>query len=206
MLAFERAALDMFGRGGGPVDFPGGLDGANAAAWIEGAGGTPDGPTVAEFKGRVAAHLPAALEERRHAGRVLPGVPELLDALTERGVHHGLLTGNWRETGRMKLAAYGLDERFSWGAWGGDAERRPDLVPVALARAEEAGWGGEGPVWVVGDTYKDVAAAREHSHLAAGVLTGPEVTHEPLKAAEPDALFEDLSDTPAVLEAFGLPI
>ncbi|MCH7493546.1 HAD family hydrolase [bacterium] len=200
VLAFERTAAALYGGSGGEVDFAGNLDDLNATAWIAAAGGTPDAAALAEFRRGVAERLPAALAERAGQGRCLPGVVALLDALDARGVPFGLLTGNWEETGRMKLAHYGLEGRFAWGAWGDDGEARADLVPVALARARAAGWSGEGPVWVVGDTHRDIAAARAHGILAAGVLTGPPPTHEPLRAAAPDLLLESLADTGAVLE------
>lgn len=200
-LAFERTAEALYGQGGGEVDFAGGLDDTNAAAWMRAAGGHPDAAALATFRAGVRERLPGTLVEREGEGCLLPGVLPLLDALESRGIHYGLLTGNWEETGRLKLAHYGLAGRFAWGAWGDDGAQRADLVPVALARATAAGWGGEGPVWVVGDTHRDVAAARAHGVLAAGVLTGPPHTHKPLRAAAPDLLLPNLADTEGVLAA-----
>jgi phosphoglycolate phosphatase len=108
--------------------------------------------------------------------RCLPGVLELVTALAgRRGFAQGLLTGNYPETGQLKLASAGLDlERFPIQAWGSDAARRPDLVPVALARAERL-LGVRlpaGAVVVIGDTPRDIACAAEHGCRSLAVATG----------------------------------
>jgi len=84
-----------------------------------------------------AAHLRrvAALRERGHA---LPGAPALLSALAARdGIVQTVVTGNIRTAAEIKLAAFGLDRDLDLaiGAFGEDADERPELVRIALGRA-----------------------------------------------------------------------
>src|SRR5262245_23732308 len=56
-------------------------------------------------------HLPEHL--RRANGCILPGIAELLEALSQRGdVALGLLTGNIRAGAKIKLGHYGLFDYF----------------------------------------------------------------------------------------------
>lgn len=137
----------------------------------------------------------------------LPGVPALLDALGADGngrphASIGLLTGNYPETGRLKLQAAGIDpERFAVAAWGDEAERRPDLVP--LARERHARHSGRTlpseQVVIVGDTPHDVECARVHGCRSLAVATGGS-SRAQLEACGADSVVDDLSDTAAVLE------
>jgi len=129
--------------------------------------------------------------------RLLPGVPEVLEALDRPGVHVGLLTGNIARGARLKLRPHGIESRFRFGAFGEDAMRRPDLLPVAIARWRAlVGDGAElapSDVYVVGDTMQDVAVARAHGARAVAVGTGePYQSRSALLAAAPDFFFEDL--------------
>lgn len=139
-----------------------------------------------------------------HTPYTLPGVPELLDALEEEAsVTLGLLTGNLEAGAAAKLAAVRLDaRRFRVGAFGSDHEHRPELPAVALARARrELGveFGGDAMV-VIGDTPADLTCGRGVGANAIGVATG-RFSVEDLSEHAPLAVFEDLSDTRAVLRA-----
>jgi len=110
---------------------------------------------------------------------VLPGVRPLLEALTARGSAFGLCTGNLVGGARVKLARGGLDGFFAWedGAIGGfahDGEARERVVAAALTRASarigRALHARE--ALVVGDTPKDVAAARHVGCPVLAVATG----------------------------------
>lgn len=146
-------------------------------------------------------------EELRAPGHrpcTLPGVPELLDALEAvRSVTLGLLTGNLEAGAAAKLAAVRLDaRRFRVGAYGSDHEHRPELPAVALERARrELGldFGGDAVV-VIGDTPADLTCGRAVGASAIGVATG-RFTVEDLSRHQPLAVFEDLTDTRAVVRA-----
>ena len=135
---------------------------------------------------------------------VMPGIPELLDALDARDdVMLGLLTGNVREGAIAKLAAVGLaHHRFRVGAFGSDHASRPELPAIAKRRAEELlGHPVEGrDVVVIGDTPADMGCGRGIGARAIGVATG-RYSVQDLLACQPAAAFADLADTQAVLHA-----
>lgn len=145
-----------------------------------------------------------ALELNRASNRttLMPGVHALLDRLeTEPGVVLGLLTGNWAEGAKLKLRAAGLDpDRFRVGAYGSDAADRPDLPPIAAARAQS--YFGRVPtgaeVVIIGDTPADIACARCIGARTVAVATGAYSISD-LEACGAYAVFSDLSDTEQVL-------
>ena len=153
---------------------------------------------------RYVACLHEELSAPGHRPYTLPGVPELLDALEgESSVTLGLLTGNLRAGAAAKLAAVRLDAtRFRVGAYGSDHEHRPELPAVALARARrELGIAFDGgAVVVIGDTPADLTCGRGVGARAIGVATG-RFSVADLERHDPIAVFEDLSDTPAVVQA-----
>lgn len=135
---------------------------------------------------------------------LLPGVTELLDRLErEAAVLLGLLTGNLVVGAGLKLRAAGLDpSRFIVGAYGSDAAHRPHLPPIAARRAEahfgRIPHGRE--VVIVGDTPADVACGAAIEARTIAVATGA-YDAETLARSGADAVFEDLTDTDAVLAA-----
>jgi len=96
----------------------------------------------------------------------------------------------------IKLRHFGLIEYLSEGGFGDDAEERARVVAIAIERVGDSA--PAGPVWVIGDTPLDIAAAHANGALALGVATGPKSVDE-LRAAGADAAVADLSDTAAVL-------
>ncbi len=133
----------------------------------------------------------------------LPGVMELLARLRDRpGTTLGLVTGNYPETGVLKLRAAGIDPAwFPVPAWGVDGPTRRHLPGVAMRRATALTGRPADPrrTIVVGDTVHDVDAARSSGCRALAVGTGPSYGVEALRPHAPDLLLEDLSDTAAVL-------
>ena len=151
---------------------------------------------LARFQDVYYSLLPQTLAEGE--GRVLPGVVELLRALTERDdARLGLATGNFREAARMKLRHYALDSFLREGGFGDDAEERGELVGIAIERVANGAKAQD--VWVIGDTALDIAAARANGARALAVATGPLSVAELLEAGA-DVAFADLSDTAAVIE------
>lgn len=140
-----------------------------------------------------------AREDSRRAMK--PGVPELLQELhRDARACLGLLTGNLEQTARIKLAAFDLNRYFPVGAYGSDCPDRCALGKVALERAREH-WGTEfdaHTTWVIGDTSRDVQAARSVGARALAVATG-RMTVEQLRETDADAVLPDLSDTAEVL-------
>lgn len=194
-LAVERVLGRAIGEHG--VKMGGKTDPLIAAEILRVVEGDPAlAPSVVEH---LEAELAGAEAALREGGRVLPGVVEVLGALSSvDGVVQSVLTGNTAANAAVKLAAFGLDQWIDvrMGAFGSDHPERNELVPVALRRA---GWSGPlDGVWVVGDTPFDLACARAGGVRCLLVGTG----HAPLSELEgigADAVLPDLSDTGAVL-------
>ncbi len=153
---------------------------------------------------RYVGYLARELERPTARTTVMPGVHPLLDRLeAEPGVVLGLLTGNLAEGAALKLRSGGIaPERFRVGAYGSDAANRPDLPPIAARRAEaifgRVPTGAE--VVIIGDTPADIACGAGIAARALAVATGAYSVAD-LEACRPHAVFEDLSETDAVLEA-----
>jgi phosphoglycolate phosphatase-like HAD superfamily hydrolase len=151
------------------------------------------------YERHLAVEMPASPD-----ARIMPGVVELLEALSKRrDVHLGLLTGNFEKTARIKLARFDLNRFFLFGAFASDSEIRAELVPIAVAKAEahirhKIGLGRH--IVVIGDTPLDIRCALDNEVTAVGVASA-HFTKEQLLAAGPHLCFDDLSDTAGVLAA-----
>ncbi len=128
--------------------------------------------------------------------RIMPGVEAVLEvALARTAMAVGLGTGNIEPGARLKLAHGGLDDAFAFGGFGSDHEDRTELVRAGFIRG--AARLGE-PLErcrrvVVGDTPRDVDAARALEAEAITVATGG-FTIEQLSAAGATVAFTDLTD------------
>ena len=143
------------------------------------------------------SHLPRFL----HAGRILPGIAELLAHLAERDdVAIGLLTGNVRAGAKVKLGFFGLYDYFAFGGYGDHHLDRDDVAREALGEVRRQFNGSIRPerIWVIGDTPLDIRCARSIGARAVAVATG---WHSEAELAEhrPDLLFADLSDPAPLL-------
>lgn len=201
--AIERAFAAVTGRGDAcdHFRFGGMTDRAIARAGLRAVGAQDDEATIDRlleaYVGFLAEEVPRCADYR-----VLPGVEPLLDRLEGRaGVAIGLGTGNVEVGARTKLRRARLDGRFAFGGFGSDAEARASLLDRGRARGAAAL--GVAPdrvrTVVVGDTPRDVEAARAIGATVVAVATG---THDAaaLRTHAPDLLVEDLRDG-AVVEA-----
>lgn len=135
--------------------------------------------------------------------RALPGVHNLLDALKEEDVATtALLTGNLLRGAYIKLTPPGLNDHFSFGAFGNDARYRYQLPAFAIERAyNRTGVSFKGKeVVIIGDTPNDIECGRHLNVRSIAVATGT-VPAARLEEHRPDFLFEELTNTDAVLEA-----
>lgn len=142
-------------------------------------------------------------ELARCAGKcVLPGVTDLLQELSRRGdVVCGILTGNFRDAVRLKLAAVGLEESFfTIGVFAEDGDCRADLVPAALKQLRQRKQLELPPshVVLIGDTPRDIACARTAGCHVVAVATG-HYSLEDLAVYRPDRLLRDLRNRDAIL-------
>lgn len=136
---------------------------------------------------------------------VAAGIPELLAELAERPERFrlSLLTGNFEAVARVKLERAGLGSYFApgQGAFGSDAEDREHLPAVARARAGTADDGGPWPrerTLIIGDTPRDIGAARADGLRCIAVATGPFTVEE---LAEADFVARDGHEIATVLRA-----
>lgn len=197
--AMNLAFRDLFGVENGfqGVEFSGRTDAAilHTALRLH---HLPDGDFAAllrRFEGAYVAHLARTLAET--AGRVLPGIPQVVDGLAEApGARVGLATGNFRRGAMLKLEHYGLTTHLREGGFGEDSEDRAEVLALA---AHRLGGGGGQNVIIIGDTPLDVEAAHANSFTAVGVATGHSSVEE-LRAAGAELVFPDFGDVNAVLK------
>jgi phosphoglycolate phosphatase len=205
--ALHAALGDVFG-GHGPADVP--FDGktdpqiVRELMRLEGHNDTRIDDDLPRAIEAYLLCLTTELAAPGNTSRLMPGVPELLDALEARDdVVLGLLTGNVERGAAAKLARVGLSrERFRVGAFGSDHGERHALPAIAQRRAREmlgvdiAG----GDVVIIGDTPADVTCGRGIGARAIAVATGRFPAAE-LQRHGPAAVFADLTDTAAVVRA-----
>ncbi len=159
-----------------------------------------------ETEQRILRKYPLYLERDdqalREQSQILDGVEELLVFLQSRQCPMGLLTGNLEATARRKLEVFDLNRFFPVGGYGSDCADRNRLGRIALERACRFYQTRFEPskVWVVGDTPRDVEAARSFGAKAMTVATGP-FTMPVLEEFLPDASFINLGQMGSVVEA-----
>jgi phosphoglycolate phosphatase len=154
------------------------------------------------FFATYARHLDAVIDDG-HPVRVLPGVPDLVRALSQRpDALVGLLTGNTESGARAKLRPTGLLPYFRVGAYGSDDPVRRRLPAIARDRAQALTGRpfSFADLWVIGDTPLDIDCARACGAVAVAVASGQHPIEE-LAPHAPDLLFRDFSDVEAALTA-----
>ncbi len=160
----------------------------------------PDAETA--LFARYPDYLHEELRSERAGLRVLPGVPQLLDHLhAHPDFHLGLLTGNLERTALLKLEKVGLAHYFPIGGYGSDCHQRENLGRFAVERATRHYGTSYAPeqVWIVGDTERDVQAARAIQARVLAVATGRYSRGE-LEEHLPDACLDDLAALEVVLQ------
>ncbi len=127
---------------------------------------------------------------------------EMADA--RKDVALGLGTGNIRKGAEIKLGCVGIFHRFSFGGFGDDSIDRPTLL-MAGARRGAAKLGlpiEDCRIVVIGDTPKDIAAAKAIGAESIAVATGMHDVAD-LKQCDPTAAFANLADPRAEAALFG---
>lgn len=123
---------------------------------------------------------------------VLPGVPEVLAHLQRRGAHLGTGTGNLERIGWIKLEQAGLRQWFSFGGFSDHFLDRNLLIASAAEKARQLA-GQNARLCVVGDTPRDIEAARFCSLPVIAVATG-RYGFDELAVLHPDASVATLAD------------
>ena len=135
----------------------------------------------------------------------LPGVNRLLESISLKAhITQGLLTGNWEQTGMLKLRAAGIDPaHFKVRVWGDDSPHQPPkrehLPLVAMDRCRDLRGRITNPasVTIIGDTPNDVHCATVHGCRSLAVATGRFSIDELNRAGATHAV-SDLSDFDAI--------
>jgi phosphoglycolate phosphatase-like HAD superfamily hydrolase len=199
--ALERVFAHCFGRSDA---CPFRLDGMTDRAIVRSAlGYIGVAPTEQQIDAVLTDYLQILEEEVAQADpslyRLHAGILELLDALREEAhVAVGLGTGNIRQGARVKLSRVEIYDRFAFGGFGCDHEDRRELLRFGARRGADLlrAHPEDCRVVVIGDTPKDVAAARAIGAESIGVGTGRFSAAE-LLACGATAAFGDLSEAGA---------
>jgi phosphoglycolate phosphatase len=143
-------------------------------------------PSEREMARLLAAYLELLPQEVETSEqyRVLPGAEALLGRLCRDGYLVGIVTGALEAAAHIKLARARLNRFFAFGGYGSDSTHRGELTRRAIERAG-AILGLEldpASVYVVGDTPKDIEAARGVGAVAVGIASGHYSTEDLLQA------------------------
>ena len=102
---------------------------------------------------------------------LMPGVKQVLSYLAAKGALLGLATGNLEAIGWIKIEQAGLREWFRFGGFSDHFAIRSELIGQAARKAREMA-GESATVCVVGDTPRDIEAARANRLPVIAVATG----------------------------------
>jgi phosphoglycolate phosphatase-like HAD superfamily hydrolase len=149
------------------------------------------------LESRIEAILEAmrlAVAERRDELDLIrmPGVEQALDHLARRGALLGLATGNLEMIGWIKVERAGLREWFRFGGFSDHFSIRAEVIGQAALKAREmAGKGAS--ICVVGDTPRDIEAARANFLSVIAVATG-KYSFDELLQHQPEVCASSLAD------------
>jgi phosphoglycolate phosphatase-like HAD superfamily hydrolase len=131
--------------------------------------------------------------ERRHELDLIrmPGVEEALKHLARKGAVLGVASGNLEMIGWIKIEQAGLREWFRFGGFSDHFPIRAELIGQAAAKARELT--GKSSICVVGDTPRDIEAARANFLSVIAVATG-NYSFDELMKFQPEACANSLTD------------
>ncbi|HEV2323780.1 MAG TPA: HAD family hydrolase [Terracidiphilus sp.] len=149
----------------------------------------------------VDAHLESILEgmcqcvlDRRHELELvrMPGVEDVLRHLARKNALLGVATGNLEMIGWIKIETAGLREWFRFGGFSDRFPIRSELLAHAARKAREMA-GNDASICVVGDTPRDIEAARANSLSVIAVATG-RYSFDELAQYQPQVCTTSLAD------------
>lgn len=167
-------------------------------AFKAGKGRKPNKKELVELTSKYVARLPLEVEASVKAKKYfkVKGVEKFLVKLsTMPGVMVGLGTGNLKDGAFIKLEPSGLIKHFAFGGYGCDSHHRSEVLEKAVERAAKLANAEikPGEVFVIGDTHRDVEAAKEAGYHSGVVMDG---FGEPgaLMRSNPELMAKDFSD------------
>ena len=135
----------------------------------------------------------AVAEQRNEMDLIrMPGVEMVLDYLAAKGALLGVASGNLEAIGWIKIEQAGLREWFRFGGFSDQFSVRPELIGQAAAKAREMAGNGA-HVCVVGDTPRDIEAARSNYLSVIAVATG-NYSFDELHKLQPEVCASSLAD------------
>ncbi|MHB1611374.1 MAG: HAD family hydrolase [Sulfobacillus sp.] len=140
------------------------------------------------------------IELDKAPGYVMPGLPDILFRLQYEGLYLALGTGNFKATGYLKLAQFGLAGFFPVGGFGESGPSRRDVIAGAIKAATSHYHISPDRITLIGDTPLDIDAARFNHIRSIGVASGP-YSLDDLAKHHPEILLPDLSDETRILDA-----
>jgi phosphoglycolate phosphatase-like HAD superfamily hydrolase len=154
--------------------------------------GIPDNVLEEQYDAILEA-MRNCVAERRHEldPELMPGVEAVLRHLAQKGALLGVASGNLEAIGWIKIERAGLREWFRFGGFSDHFPVRPELIAHAAKKARELAGGAE--ICVVGDTPRDIEAARANFLSVIAVATGRYGFDELLKC-QPEACVSSLAD------------
>ena len=137
-------------------------------------------PSAAEMKKITAKYLEFLPEQVQKMVRTkkygkVKGVEKFLTLLAaQKDIILGLGTGNLEKGAFIKLAPSKLDRFFTLGGYGEDGHTREEMLAAAVKRAEKKFKTKITPdqVYVIGDTHRDICAAKNCGFHSAVLTTG----------------------------------
>ena len=182
------------------IQIQGATDKANFEnAFRVGKGRKPTKRELTALTGKYVARLPAEVMASVKARRYFKvnGVEKFILKLSALpGVMIGLGTGNLKDGALIKLEPSGLMKHFAFGGYGCDSHHRSEVLRKAVERAAKIAKAAirPGDVYVIGDTHRDVDAAKEAGYHSGVVMDGfgdPRA----LMRSNPELMVKDFSDT-----------
>ena len=159
----------------------------------------------------LALHAPAiraamsewVAERREQLEPVLmPGVEATLRHLADHNALLGVATGNLEAIGWIKLTRAGLRPWFRFGGFSDHYLVRAEMVAAAAAEARSLLGQPDAEVCVVGDTPRDIEAARA-AHLPVVAVATGHYSFDQLAALHPDVCASTLASLLAATPAAG---
>jgi phosphoglycolate phosphatase-like HAD superfamily hydrolase len=137
-------------------------------------------PSAADMKKITAKYLEFLPQEVSKVIRAkkyskVKGVEKFLKLLSaQKDIILGLGTGNLQKGAFIKLTPSKLDKFFTLGGYGEDGHTREEMLCAALKRAEKKFKTKITPdqVYVIGDTHRDICAAKNCGFHSAVLTTG----------------------------------
>ena len=209
--ALDYAILHMTGKADvcSKIDLHGTTDKVNFAnAYREAAGMEPSEEHIKEITYRYLARLPHEIEWSVKNGLYskINGIEEFLKTLSERkDVLVGMGTGNVERGAFIKLGPAGLGRYFPYGGYGEDAHDRAKMLKIGVQRGCFLAdlKPDDVEVYIIGDTHKDVNAAKAAGYHSA-VVTSGFGDPEKIKEAGPEFMQTDFTSIKAWFGWLGL--